>query len=79
MKLAVEVKDIVWDTDGETVDGLPEEMAFEVEVSDDDDLDPSTNMEINEAVTGHMSDASGWCVSSFSFGSVAKVEAAPAP
>ncbi len=75
VRMAIEVENIVWDTDGEPVDGLPEEMSFE---ADFDDEEPS-EAEINHAATEHMSDATGWCVTSFGFKSVAKVDAEPAP
>jgi len=47
---------IVWDTDGEVVDGLPTEMEFPDELFDggyDDD------------VADYLSDQTGWCVESF--------------
>lgn len=74
-RLAIQVADIVWDTDGEPVDDLPKTMSFEVDLPEDE---PS-EMEINDAATEHMSDATGWCVTSFNFASVDKVEPGPTP
>ena len=85
-KLAVVVEGIVWDTDGEAVDGLPDEMAFEIEV--DADLDASEldlsaegamDDEVNVAATEHMSAETGWCVSGFTFRSVTRLDASPTP
>lgn len=47
---------IIWDTDGEEIDGLPTEMEFPDELFDggyDDD------------VADYLSDQTGWCVESF--------------
>lgn len=74
-RLAIQVSDIVWDTDGEPADDLPQTMAFEVDLPEDEPSDA----EINEAATDHMSDSTGWCVTAFSLDSVKKVEAGPAP
>lgn len=75
VRMAIEVADIVWDTDGEPVEGLPKEMGFEVELDDDE---PSET-EINTAATDHMSNSTGWCVESFTFTSQRKLDPAPAP
>lgn len=72
-RLAIQVSDIVWDTDGEPAEDLPQTMSFEVDLPEDE---PSES-EINEAATDHMSDATGWCVTSFTFDSVAKLEGGP--
>ena len=47
---------IIWDTDGEEIDGLPTEMEFPDELFDggyDDDI------------ADYLSDQTGWCVESF--------------
>ena len=47
---------IIWDTDGERIKGLPKEMEFPDELFDggyDDD------------VADYLSDQTGWCVESF--------------
>jgi hypothetical protein len=75
VRLAIEVANIVWDTDGETIDGLPETMSFEVDLPEDE---PSET-EINEAATSHMSDETGWCVESFSNVQKVDVSSTPAP
>ena len=72
-RLAIEVENIKWDTDGESIPDLPTTMAFEVDVDDN-----ATDHEVNEAATEHMSDSTSFCVEKFSFKSVAEVEA-PAP
>lgn len=73
-RMSIQASDIVWDTDGEEVADLPKTMSFEIDL---DEPEPS-EMEINQAITDHMSDATGWCVTSFSFDAT-KVEDAPAP
>lgn len=69
VRMAIEVAEIKWDTDGEAVDGLPSTMRFEVDLDDDE---PS-EMEINDAAADHMSDETGFCVKGFSFVSAEKV------
>lgn len=76
IRMAIEVENIKWDTDGEPVEGLPDAMAFEVDLDEDE----PTETEVNTAATDHMSDATGWCVEGFSFKSVRKLESsAPSP
>lgn len=75
VRMAIEVEDIVWDTDGEPVDGLPTEMSFEA----DFDGDEPSEAEINHAATEHMSNETGWLVESFGFKSVGKVDAPTVP
>ena len=79
VRLSIEVTDIVWDTDGEAVEGLPKDMAFEVEVDEYDPEAPAASQEVNDAATEHMSAETSWCVESFSFASIKQLESAPRP
>lgn len=57
MKKIVRFYDIKWDTDGDSIDSLPEEIIIEV----DNDTD------ISMVGADILSDKFSWCVDSFSF------------
>lgn len=60
----VRITDIVWDTDGETVD-LPEEVTVDAAAEGIDDVDAQ--------MADWLSDKYGWCVTSYA------IERTPAP
>ena len=49
----MKVTGIIWDTDGEDIDGLPEEVNIPDGIEEDD-------------IADYLSDEYGWCVESFS-------------
>ena len=57
MKVIAEISRIVWDTDNEVVDTLPNETTIEVEV---DDIS-----ELNDEIADKLSDEFGFCVNEF--------------
>lgn len=48
----MKVTDIIWDTDGEDIDNLPEEVNIPDDIDEDD-------------IADYLSDEYGWCVESF--------------
>ena len=55
--MRIKVTKIEWDTDGKTVPGLPSEMEVEVD--------------LNDAISDALSDATDWCVSGYEIASIA--------
>jgi len=67
------ITEIEYDTDGENIDDLPEEMKIEFDLSDyDDDNDLTIQDVIDEECADQISDETGWLVEDFVINKVYK-------
>ena len=63
MEDTIKVYEIDWETDGEEVEGLPENVTIDIAELDAYSLE--NEEQINEAILDHLSDTYGWFVSGY--------------